>query len=315
MEWNLIILIISVVILFLFSIRKFSEEVQKVSGKRFKDFLKKLTRTPLRGTFIGAFVTSIVQSSSATTVILVGLVSAGLISFRNSLGVIFGANIGTTITSQLIALNLTSIAPFFIILGFLIELFGRKFKLLGRPIFYFGLVFFSLSLISTYMEPLASNPYFISFLSSTSNILIAIFLGFLFTFFVQSSSITSGLAVVLVGGGLLNFTQAIGIIFGANIGTTTTAIFSSWGLNKEAKKTALAHFLFNILGVLMFLPFLFQFENLVTALGGSAQQQVANAHLIFNLVSAGIFLIFISPFEKLVEKLSDKFSNLIKKIF
>ena len=301
-NWQLAMAIVSVVILFLFSIRKFSQEVQKLSGKRFKRLVHKVTSTPLRGTFIGAAVTSVVQSSSATTVILIGLVNAGLITFRNSLGVIIGANIGTTVTSQLIALNLISIAPFFIILGFFVH-FSKKYNLIGKAIFYFGLIFFSLSLISSYLAPLSTNPEVLRIMSSFSNVFLAVLAGIIFTFLVQSSSITSGLVVVLASQGLLGLVPAIGVILGANIGTTTTALIASFGMERSAKKTAIEHFLFNVLGAIIILIVLLPFVSLVEYIGGSPEQQVANAHLIFNLSIAVIFLIFVNQFEAIVNKI------------
>jgi len=302
-DWYVLMAVISVLILFLFSIRRFSEEVQRVAGKNFKKLLTKITSTPLRGTFVGAAVTSVIQSSSATTVILIGLVGAGLISFKNSLGVIFGANIGTTVTSQLVAFKLTAIAPVFIILGFLVEVFGRKYKIFGRAIFYFGLIFFSLFLISVYLEPISESQEVIDTLSSLSNIFLAILAGAIFTFLVQSSSITSGLVVVLASQGLLTLYSSIGIIFGANIGTTTTALIASIGSNEAGKKTAIAHFLFNVIGVIIFLPLILPFIDIVQSFGGSLERQVANAHLIFNVIVTIIFLVFINTFYKSVEKL------------
>lgn len=306
-DWNIVMAVISVLILFLFSIRRFSEEIQHVAGNRFKEALKKITSSPTKGTFAGAILTSIIQSSSATTVILIGLVDAGLISFRNSLGVIFGANIGTTITSQLVAFNVITFAPIFIILGFVVEFFGgKKYRIFGRPIFYFGLIFFSLNLVSQYLVPISSSPKIISILSSLSNVFMAILVGAIFTFLVQSSSITSGLVVVLASQSLLTLPASIGIIFGANIGTTTTALIASIGSTEAGKKTAIAHFLFNVIGVLIFIPFLIPFANLVQGMGGELARQVANAHLIFNILITIIFLIFVGSFHKLVEKIYSK---------
>lgn len=301
-DLQILMAIISVLILFLFSIRRFSEEVQLAAGKRFKSTIRKFTSTPLKGTIAGAGVTALIQSSSATTVILIGLVDAGLISFRNSLGIIFGANIGTTITSQLVSLKLSYIAPIFVIAGFLVELFSKKHRIVGRAIFYFGLIFFSLYLVSSYLEPISQSPKVVEIFSSLSNIFLAILAGAILTFLVQSSSITSGLVIVLASQGLLTLASSIGIIFGANIGTTTTALIASIGSTKAGKKTAIAHFLFNVIGVIIFLPILKPFMKLVQSLGGSLEREVANAHLIFNLIIAVIFLVSINLFHRLVEK-------------
>lgn len=308
-EFNVWMTIISVVILFLFSIRKFSKQINQIESKGFKKLLKKITSTPLKGTLVGAGVTALIQSSAATIVILVGLVHTGTISFFNSLGVIIGANIGTTITAQLVAFNIMAIAPLFIISGFIIELFGKKYSLWGRPIFYFGLVFFSLYLITSYLEPIKNDPQVLFIFSNITGVFTAIIAGFILTFLVQSSSISSGLVIVLAGTGLLNLVQAVGIIFGANIGSTTTSLIASRKLSYTARKTAFAHFLFNVLGVIIFLPFVIPFTHFITNLGGSPERLVANAHLIFNVTIAIIFLILIKPFNYIVEKTFSKISK------
>jgi phosphate:Na+ symporter len=233
----------------------------------------------------------------------VGLVDAGFVSFYHSLGVIFGANIGTTITSQLIALNVTSIAPYIILLGFFITYFGRKYQRWGKPIFYFGLVFFSLSLISLYIDPVKTNPATASLFASTSSLPIALLIGLLFTSIVQSSTVTSGLAVVLAGGGLLGIDQAFGIILGANLGTTITVILASLPLGKEAKRVAVGHFLFNLLGLVIILPFFDQFVIFAQSFSSNVPQQVATAHIIFNLTFAFLFLILIKPYSLFVKRL------------
>ena len=155
---SIVIPVLSLVAVFLFGIEKFSRHIRKMADGRFKSALRKLTRNPLGGLALGAIFTALIQSSTATTVILAGLANAGIVSFQQSMGIILGANIGTTITSQLIALKVTNIAPYFILLGFLITYFGRERKSWGKPIFYFGLVFFSISLISLYIEPVRTNP-------------------------------------------------------------------------------------------------------------------------------------------------------------
>lgn len=294
--------IIPGLILFLYGIEHFSREIQRMAGEQFRTLLAKLTANPLKGAFLGAIATSIVQSSTATTVIAVGLVDAGIISFANSIGVIIGANVGTTLTAQLVALKLTYFAPFFILLGFLTSLFGGRYRFLGKPLFYFGLVFFSLDLISQAIEPFKTDPALTGLFSQFSNIFVAIGAGFLFTIIVQSSSVTTGLVVLLVGGGLLTLGQGIPLIMGANIGTTVTSFIASIKLDIYAKRAAFAHFLFNFGGVLIFLPFIFAFADVVESLGGTAAQQMANAHLAFNVIVAAIFLIAIRPFTAAVTR-------------
>lgn len=274
--------------------------MQYAAGDRMREILHSLTSTPLRGTMIGTVTTALFQSSTATTVLTVGLVDAGLISFTASLGVIFGANIGSTVTTQLIALNLASIAPVILITGFILERIKVKWQKHGRSLFYFGLVFFSLAVMVLFIEPLKDNPTLLSILSSISSMGEAILVGFLVTAVIQSSGVVSGLSVILVSQGLLTFEQAIGIILGANIGTTVTALIAALPLHTNARRAAMAHLLFNALGVIIILPFLSPVLTFIKYIDGATAQEVANFHLLFNIASALLFLIFIKPFARLV---------------
>lgn len=300
MMLDLLFAVIPAVILFLYGIENFSEEVRHVAGERFRSALQKATRTPLRGALAGAAVTAMVQSSTATTIIAVGLVNSGAISFLGSLGIIIGANVGTTLTAQLVALKLTAFAPIFIILGFVISIIRGPYRAFGKPIFYFGLVFYSLNLISSVVAPLQGDPGVLSLIATTDNTLMAVAIGFIITNLFQSSSVTAGLVVVLAQSGLITTIQAIPLILGANIGTSITGLVVSLRMNTAAKRTAVAQFLFNFLGVLLFLPFIDGFSLLIEELGGSAAQQVANAHLIFNSTCSVIFLLAIKPFSSLI---------------
>lgn len=300
MIWDLLFAVIPAVILFLYGIDNFSEEVRHVAGERFRSILQKATKTSLRGALAGAAVTAIVQSSTATTVIAVGLVNAGAISFLGSLGLIIGANIGTTLTAQLVAFKLTAFAPVLVVLGFAASLIRGPYRAFGKPIFYFGLVFYSLNLISSIVAPLQGDADVLSLLSMTDNILIAILIGFVITNIFQSSSVTAGLIVVMAQSDLITAVQAIPVILGANIGTSTTGLIVSLRMNQAAKRTAVAQFLFNFLGVLLFLPFIGDFSLLIENMGGTVAQQVANAHLIFNCISAIVFLLAIKPFSSLI---------------
>jgi len=300
---SIIIPVLSLVAVFLFAIEKFSNHIRRVADGGFKKVLRKITNKPLSGLGVGAVFTSLIQSSTATTVILAGLVNAEIITFYHSLGVIFGANIGTTITSQLIALKVTNLAPYFILLGFVLTYFGRKYKSWGKPVFYFGLVFFSLSLISLYIEPVRHNPEIIALFANISSLFVAVLVGFLFTAIVQSSTVTSGLVVVLAGSGLLDIHQAFGIILGSNLGTTITVALASLPLGREAKRVAAAHILFNVLGILILLPFFNSFVSFSSSFSNNLQQQVAAAHIFFNIIFAFVFLIFVKPFYHLVRNI------------
>ena len=303
MDWSVLLVIVPVVVLFLYGIERFSEEVRHAAGERFWTILQNATRTPLRGAVAGAGVSAITQSSTATTVIAVGLVNAGAISFLGSIGLVIGANIGTTITAQLVAFKLTAFAPLFVVGGFLLSLIRGRYRVFGKPIFYFGLVFFCLNMISAEIAPLQGDPEIIALLSMAENVLIGIAIGFVITNIFQSSSVTAGLVVVMAQSGLLTPAEAIPIILGANIGTTTTGLVVAIRMNAAAKRTAAAQFLFNLLGVLLVLPLLGPFSALIEALGGTSAQQVANAHLIFNLSAALVFLAAIRPFGRIVMKI------------
>ncbi|OPX64889.1 MULTISPECIES: Na/Pi cotransporter family protein [unclassified Methanoregula] len=299
-SWALFFAIIPGIILFLYGIEQFSREVQVAAGEYLRGIIQRLTKTPVRGTAAGAVVTAIVQSSTATTVITVGLVNAGIISFTASLGIIFGANLGTTMTSQLVAFNLTAFAPLFILAGFLIGIIPGKYRIFGRPVFYFGLVFFSLSLISGVMAPYRTDPQLLELMGMMDTVFLQIAFGFLITNIFQSSSVTTGLVVVMSQNGLITPGAAIPVLLGANLGTPTTSLLVATRMNTSAKRAAVAHFLFNFLGVLIFLPFLAPFTALILGLGGDAGRQVANAHLLFNLVCCIIFLVLLGPFTRLV---------------
>ncbi len=295
--------IIPTLILFLYGIENFSQEIQKLVGEKFRAIISKLTQNPTKGALLGGFITAIVQSSTATTVITVSLVNAGIISFAQSLGIIFGANVGSTVTAQLVALKLTAFAPILIIIGFGLKFLGGRYKLLGKPLFFFGLVFYGLMLVSSAIEPMKTDPRIVEYFTTLSSIPVAILVGFIFTSIVQSSSVTTGLVVVLAQSGLLNLNQAIPLLLGANIGTSTTAFVASLGLNLHAKRVGVANLLFNVIGMLVFLPFITIFTMIIESIGGGIAQQVANAHMIFNILTASLFLIFVDKFKDLVEKL------------
>lgn len=291
------------IILFLYGIEHFTGEILKVSGEQFRKIIKKLTKTPLRGLFSGAFVTAIIQSSAATTIITLGLVNSGVLSFSTSLGVIFGANIGTAITAQLIAFKLTFFAPLLIIGGFLISVIGGKYKFVGKPLFYFGLVFFSLNLISNSIIFLQDTPELLILFDYLFNPLIAIVIGIIITNIFQSSAVTTGLAVVFTLNGVITFEQALPLVLGSNIGTTVIGFIVSRGMDLYARRAAMAHFLFNFLGVLILLPLLPEFMNLINLIGGDSANKVANAHLLFNIGAGIIFMLFIKQFQYIVEHL------------
>ncbi|RLQ22502.1 Na/Pi cotransporter family protein [Seongchinamella sediminis] len=294
---------VTAIILFIFGLENFSTEIQQISGDRFRRSLARVTRFPVIGVLIGAVVTAVIQSSSATSVITIGLVNAGVLSFKNSVGIIFGSNVGTTVTAQLVAFKLTAFAPLLIIAGFALSLLRTRISIFGKSIFYFGFVFFSLNLISSSLQPLQNEPVLVEYLTQPQNPLLAILIGCLFTAMVQSSSVTTGLAIIFTQQGLLGLENAVPLIMGANIGTTATALIAMFNMDLAAKKTALSHFLFNTGGVLIFLPVLLLFGDRLADIETSPAVALANIHLVFNLGTSLLFLVFLHPFTRLVERL------------
>lgn len=294
---------ITAIILFVFGLNNFSREIEQISGERFRKFLGSATNIPIFGVLIGALVTMIIQSSSATSVISIGLVNAGVLSFKNSVGIIFGSNIGTTITAQLVAFKLTNFAPVFIIIGFILTISNSKASIFGKAIFYFGFVFFSLNLVSSTLEPLQSNEALVSMLTQAQNPLFALLIGCLFTALVQSSSVTTGLAIIFTQQGVLGLENAVPLILGANIGTTATAFLAVISLDISAKKVAFSHFLFNVGGVILFFPVLLIFGYKLADFDQNPAIALANIHLIFNITASLIFTVFINPFTRFVDRL------------
>jgi phosphate:Na+ symporter len=294
---------------FLYGMEKMSEGMKKSAGNQLRNILAALTRNRIIGLFVGAFVTMVIQSSSATTVMLVSFVQAGLMRFAQSLGVILGADIGTTVTAQLIAFKLTDYALLMCAIGFACRMMGKteKIRTSGEIILGFGILFFGMKLMSDAMKPLRDLPEFIQLLKELENPLLGILVGAMFTALVQSSSAFTGLIIVLAQQGLIGLEAGIPMIFGANIGTCVTAGLASIGATRDAKRVALAHVIFKIAGVLLFVFWIPYFAHLIrwmTDLSGSGSaRQIANAHTLFNVGLGLFFLPLTSIFAHLIEKI------------
>ncbi|MCE5192838.1 Na/Pi cotransporter family protein [bacterium] len=288
---------------FLYGMKLLGDGLQKAAGDSLRRILQALTNSPVRGVLVGLAVTGIIQSSSATTVMVVGFVNAGLMTLSQAMGVIFGANIGTTITAQIIVFKLNDVIWAFIFVGVLMEFFvkRRTTKAVGQAILGFGLLFFGLYFMSDALSPLKTNQAFIDFLVRFGRLpVLGILAGAIFTGIVQSSSVTTSLVVALSLQGVITLPSAISLVLGANIGTTVTAGLASIGANVASRRTALTHFLFNSLGVVLIFPFLGPFTRLVAMTSSYLPRQVANAHTIFNVTMTCVALLLIKPFERLV---------------
>lgn len=296
--------------LFLFGMEFMGDGLENAAGSRLKSFFDKAITNPLKGALVGTIVTAIIQSSSATTVMVVGFVNAGLMSLYQAVGVIMGANIGTTITGQLITFKIDDYIPLFIIIGAALILFMKqeKRKEIGKIVFGFGLLFMGLSQMKDAMSPIAQTTFFQDLiLTLEGNMFLGILVGAAMTAVVQSSSASTAILLSLAATGAISLQVAIPILFGNNIGTCVTALLSSLNANKVAKKAAFIHLSFNLIGTLIFLPLINILSQVVIYMGGDIDKQIANAHTIFNIVNAIILLPFAGVFVKLANlALKDK---------
>jgi len=286
--------------LFLFGIKLMGESLQDLAGDRMRRLISALTSSPVKGVIVGTLITALIQSSSATTVMTASFVHAGLMTLKQSVGVIMGAAIGTTITAQLIAFKIQEFALPLIGLGMLFAVFGRskRQKFIGNCIVGFGLLFVGMQTMENAMFFLRDRQDI--FLAFQHHPMLGVLAGTVLTMLVQSSSATVGLTIVMASQGLLTIDSAIPILFGDNIGTTITAVLASVGLNRSARQSALAHVLFKVIGVLLFLAFLGPFRQLVLLTSTDIARQLANAHTIFNVLNTLLFLPFVEPFVRLV---------------
>ncbi|MDD3501486.1 MAG: Na/Pi cotransporter family protein [Candidatus Cloacimonetes bacterium] len=301
--------------LFMFGMNTLSSNLQAAAGNKMKNILKKLTDTTLKGIFVGTAMTAIVQSSSVTTVMLLGLVNAGIMTLSQSVGVIMGTNIGTTITAQLIAFNVGHLAYLFVIIG-VILVFYRKNKMMEKwsyIILGFGFLFVGLNLMSSAVAPLKESEAARLFLVNlTSSPISAILAGLVFTIIIQSSSAVIGIIIVLASTGLIDYAGAIYLTFGSNVGTTVTAWLASFSVNKASKRVSLIHSVFNIIGVAVFsfLTYWKVFPLFVDMItpgnayeGVNIARHIANAHTLFNILTTLMLLPFAKYLAIMAEKL------------
>lgn len=293
--------------LFLFGMKLMSDSLEKAAGAKMRSILEMFTKTPFRGILVGTIFTAIIQSSSATTVMVVSFVNSGLMNLYQAAGVIMGANIGTTVTSQLISFNLSELAPAIVMIGVVMVMFckNRKIQHAGEVFLGFGILFMGLTNMSSSMSVLRESPQVVGVLSSLTNHFAAILVGFVVTAVLQSSSATVGIVLLLASQGLLDIRICFFIILGCNIGSCVSALMASLGGKKEAKRAAMIHFLFNIFGsAIIFVILSIALEPITAGLmmisGGNPAREVANAHTIIKIVE----VIILFPFSKQIVKLT-----------
>jgi phosphate:Na+ symporter len=309
---------------FLFAIKYMSDGLQSIAGNRLRQWLEKGTKTPVRGVFSGMLVTALIQSSSATTVLTVGLVNSGLMTLRQAIGIIMGANIGTTITAYLIGFRLENYALPFAIAGIILLFFSKNKRLntFGQVLFGFGMLFYGMEVMGKGLKPLRDLPVFINAMINIENhSLMGVIIGTVFTGIVQSSSATIGVLQELAYQGAITYKQAVPILFGDNIGTTVTALLASIGTSVAARRAALTHCMFNVIGTAIFLPlfllgifpeivrlftnyiyiFIPGFEGTWETL--NIKMQIAQTHGVFNVSNTLLQIPFVSLLAALVSKI------------
>lgn len=288
--------------LFLYGMKMMGDGLENLAGDKLKGIFDKITSNPIKGVLTGTIVTMLIQSSSAATVMVVGFVNSGIMNLMQATYVIMGANIGTTITAQLITFNFSAIVPIFIAVGAVLLLFFKKknLKEIGYIALGFGILFFGLDNMSAAMEPLRDSVVFTDLIISLrGHAILSLLLGTVMTAVIQSSSAVTGILVALAGSGVIPIDVAIPVLLGSNIGTCVTALLSSLGTTNAAKKAALIHLFFNVIGSLIFLipPITNLLQTVVTTLtagvdGKAVAKQIANSHTIFNIINTMLLLPF-----------------------
>ena len=307
MDITLIFGLLGGLALFLYGMQMMSEGLENAAGDRMERILEKLTANRFLGVVVGAVITAVIQSSSATTVMVVGFVNSGMMTLQQAVWIIMGANIGTTITGQLVALDIGAFAPViaFAGVGMIVFLKNPKLHHVGAVLGGFGMLFIGMDMMSASMEPLREFPPFIELMTSFTNPVIGIMAGAVFTAIIQSSSASVGILQTLAGAGLIPFSSAVYVLFGMNIGTCITAVLASIGTNRSAKRTTVIHLMFNIIGTVVFTTFCLSFP-IAEFVGGFTPDkpaaQLANMHTVFNIATTLLLI----PFGTLLAKAATK---------
>ena len=296
-------------VFFLMGMEIMTSALKNYAGGNLRRTITGLTKHRIRGFGAGALISALVQSNSAATVMVVGFVQAGLVKFSASLAVILGANVGATVTTQIIAFSIFEYAVFFIGSGFFLKIFSKKIYLknIGNTLIGFGLLFYGMDLMSQAVLPLRENPDAIVYIEKFSSPLFALFTGLFFTAVIQSSNASTGIAMVMAEGGLISVKSGICLMMGANIGTCVTAVLACIGASRQAKRTALGHLFFKTCGALIFFTILDHFVDfsyfITDSFSDSPSRTIANAHTFYNLGIAVIFLPFTVPISRFLTKL------------
>jgi phosphate:Na+ symporter len=298
---EIVLSIIGGLVLFLYGVSSISETIRQAVGDDTQKWLLRFTANVFTGIITGTIITIILDSSSAVIIITIVLVNSKLLTFRQAMGIVLGANIGTTFSSQIIAVDIGKYSPVLLLIGFILLLVTKSVRLnnIGKIILYFGILFFGLYTMEEAVEPLKKDPYFVELLKNTDNPLTGAFTGMFMTLIIQSSSATVGMAIILCKKGILTLAGGVAVMLGAELGTCSDTLIATIRGSRQAIKTGLFHLIFNLLSIITGLLLFYPFVNLVEFISGDApiERALANAHMIFNIMGVVVFVWFLPFFE------------------
>jgi phosphate:Na+ symporter len=304
---EIVLSIIAGLVLFLFAVNNLSETIKFVLGNRAKELILKFTSNTFSSLFVGAVVTALLDSSSAVIIITIVFVNSNILSLKQSMGIVLGANIGTTLSSQIIAMDVGKYSPVLLLIGFVLLIISKTNRInnIGKIILFFGVLFFGLFTMENAVEPLKNEAFFSEWMKKTENPIVGAIIGVVVTLVIQSSSATVGMAIILSKKGLLGISGGIAVMLGAELGTCSDTLLATIKASKAAVKTGLFHLTFNLLSIILGLIFFYPFMNLVQTISLSApiERTIANAHMLFNILGVLVFVWAIPAFEKILNRL------------
>ena len=311
---EIILSVIAGLVLFLFAVNSLSETIKNALGDNASKSIQRYTSNTFSSLIVGIVATTLLDSSSAVIIITIVLVNSKLLTFKQAMGIVLGANIGTTVSSQIIAMDFGKYSPIFLLIGFILLFIAKteKFSNIGKSILYFGVLFFGLYTMENAVEPLKDEAFFAEWMKKTESPVLGAIIGAVVTLVIQSSSATVGMAIILSKKGILSLTGGIAIMLGAELGTCSDTLLATIKGSRQALKTGLFHVSFNLISIILGLILFYPFVDLVkyVSTGASIERSVANAHMLFNILGVLIFVWTIPIFEKVLNKaLPDKIND------
>lgn len=307
MATEVFLTIVAGLVLFLFAVNNLSEILQKIIGENAKKYIEKFTSNTFKSIPVGTLVTILLDSSSAVIIITIVLVNSKILTFRQAMGIVLGANIGTTFSSQIIAMDIGKYSPIFLLIGFGLLLFSKSVKICnaGKVILYFGILFFGLFTMENAVEPLREDALFLNWIKKTEDPITGTIIGAIVTVIIQSSSATVGIALILAKKGLLTLVGGVAVMLGAELGTCADTLIATINGSRDALKTGLFHLIFNLISIIIGLFLFYPFIEIVTLVSKNApiERTLANAHMLFNILGVILFVWTVPFFEKLLNKL------------